>query len=52
MRPELAQFAEEVRALTPDDADIIDVHTHLGRDEDGQELTPERLMGLLDGVGA
>jgi hypothetical protein len=29
----------------------VDAHTHLGADEDGQRLTPQRLIALLDQVG-
>ena len=50
MRPELAQFADEVRALTPPAAEIIDAHTHLGADEDGHELDLARLLRQLDQV--
>jgi hypothetical protein len=30
---------------------VIDAHTHLGRDEDGQSLTPEALIAFLDQIG-
>ncbi|MDX6681088.1 MAG: uncharacterized protein QOG94_1127, partial [Solirubrobacteraceae bacterium] len=36
--------------LCPPDAAIVDAHTHLGADEDGQSLTPEALLAHLDVV--
>jgi predicted TIM-barrel fold metal-dependent hydrolase len=51
MRPELAQFADEVRALTPPDAEILDAHTHLGVDEDDHRLDPPTLLRQMDRVG-
>lgn len=50
MRPELVQFADEVRALTPPAAEILDAHTHLGADEDGHKLDLTRLLQQLDQV--
>jgi uncharacterized protein len=50
MRPELAQFAVEVRALTPPAAAMLDAHTHLGTDEDGHKLDLTRLLRQLDQV--
>jgi len=41
----------EIRELLPDDAIVVDAHTHLGRDEDGQALEPEALIGFLDQLG-
>jgi uncharacterized protein len=41
----------EVRALLPDDAVVVDAHTHLGRDEDGQALAPQELLACLDQIG-
>jgi hypothetical protein len=38
----------EVRELLPAGAVVVDAHTHLGRDEDGQALTPGELLGFLD----
>ena len=38
----------EVRALLPEDAAVIDAHTHLGKDEDGQSLEPDALLEFLD----
>jgi uncharacterized protein len=50
MRPELAQFADEVQALMPDGAEVLDVHTHLGVDEDGHALDLPTLLRHLDQV--
>jgi predicted TIM-barrel fold metal-dependent hydrolase len=41
----------EIDALLPADAVVVDAHTHLGRDEDGQSLDPEVLIAFLDEVG-
>jgi uncharacterized protein len=46
----LESIARETDALLPDDALVIDAHTHLGRDEDGQSLTPDELIAFLDQV--
>ena len=43
-----APFVEELAALRPADGIVIDAHTHLGADEDGQTLSPEALIGFLD----
>ena len=43
-----APFVAELAGLRPPDATVIDAHTHLGRDEDGQTLSPEALIGFLD----
>jgi uncharacterized protein len=48
----LAPFLEEVRALRPEGAEVIDAHTHLGLDEDGRSLTLEQLIGQLDAAEA
>ena len=40
----------EVKALLPADAAVVDAHTHLGRDEDGQSLERDALIGFLDQV--
>lgn len=40
----------EVAELLPPGALVVDAHTHLGRDEDGQSLDPEGLLGFLDEV--
>jgi uncharacterized protein len=41
----------EIRALLPDGTVVVDAHTHLGRDEDGQSLDPAGLIAFLDQVG-
>jgi hypothetical protein len=41
----------EVAELLPDGAIVVDAHTHLGRDEDGQALELAGLIGFLDEVG-
>ncbi len=41
----------EVSELLPADAVVVDAHTHLGRDEDGQELSLAALIASLDEVG-
>jgi predicted TIM-barrel fold metal-dependent hydrolase len=41
----------EIRALLPGGAVVVDAHTHLGRDEDGQTLEPAALIAFLDQVG-
>jgi uncharacterized protein len=40
----------ETRGLLPTDAVVVDAHTHLGRDEDGQSLARDALIGFLDQV--
>ncbi len=40
----------ELDELLPDGATVIDAHTHLGRDEDGQSLTRDQLISFLDQV--
>jgi uncharacterized protein len=40
----------EIRELLPADAVVVDAHTHLGRDEDGQSLERAALISLLDQV--
>jgi uncharacterized protein len=42
---------DEIAALLPAQALVIDAHTHLGRDEDGQSLDPAGLISFLDQVG-
>lgn len=51
MRCELAQFADEVRALVPGGTEILDAHAHLGSDEDGRSLDLPRLVRQLDQAG-
>jgi predicted TIM-barrel fold metal-dependent hydrolase len=41
----------EIQALLPAGAVVVDAHTHLGRDEDGQALDPDGLIAFLDQVG-
>jgi predicted TIM-barrel fold metal-dependent hydrolase len=41
----------EVSALLPAGAAVVDAHTHLGSDEDGQSLDPASLIAFLDQVG-
>lgn len=41
----------EIDALLPAGAVVVDAHTHLGRDEDGQSLEPEALIEYLDQLG-
>jgi predicted TIM-barrel fold metal-dependent hydrolase len=48
----LAPFAKEARDLLPDDAEVLDVHTHLGLDEDGRSLSLAELLAQLDEAGA
>jgi uncharacterized protein len=45
-----APFFEERRALVPAGTAILDAHTHLGVDEDGQSLAVEGLLAALDEV--
>ena len=45
-------FAAEARAMRPPEAEVLDVHTHLGRDEDGQALELDALLAQLDEVDA
>jgi hypothetical protein len=49
-RTAYAPFREEGRALLPPGAAVLDAHTHLGVDEDGQSLTLEALLASLDEV--
>lgn len=51
MHPSLQPFADELQRLVPADTELIDVHTHLGRDEDGMELSLERLLAMMDDGG-
>jgi uncharacterized protein len=46
-----APFASERERLMHADTAVLDAHTHLGADEDGQSLSLERLLGLLDELG-
>jgi hypothetical protein len=42
---------DELEQLRPAGAAVVDAHTHLGADEDGQSLTPDALIAFLDQVG-
>jgi uncharacterized protein len=50
MRAAYAPFREEGRALLPDGTRVLDAHTHLGLDEDGQALELDALLAALDEV--
>jgi hypothetical protein len=43
-------IAAEVDELLPRSAVVVDAHTHLGRDEDGQALDPSGLIAALDEI--
>jgi predicted TIM-barrel fold metal-dependent hydrolase len=45
-------LATELAHLRPGGAEVIDVHTHLGDDEDGMSLDPAGLVEMLDAAGA
>jgi hypothetical protein len=45
-----ADIATEGARLLPSGARVLDAHTHLGRDEDGQALDARVLLGWLDAV--
>jgi hypothetical protein len=46
-----APLIEELERLVPPGTAVVDAHTHLGDDEDGQTLRPEGLLAHLDVVG-
>ena len=46
-----APVLAELDTLLPAEAVVVDAHTHLGRDEDGQSLDPDALIAFLDEVG-
>jgi predicted TIM-barrel fold metal-dependent hydrolase len=48
----LAPFIEEVERMRPANAEVFDVHTHLGLDEDGRSLTLPQLLSQLNDAGA
>jgi hypothetical protein len=50
IRSAYASIAEEIGALLPTGAIVVDAHTHLGADEDGQSQTPAQLLEFLDQV--
>ena len=45
-----APFRREGSALLPEGAEVLDAHTHLGVDEDGQALALDALLAALDEV--
>src|SRR5919199_498670 len=49
-RSAYAPFREERRALLPPGTAVLDAHTHLGVDEDGQTLDLDGLLAALDDV--
>jgi hypothetical protein len=50
MRAAYTPFREEGRALLPEGTRVLDAHTHLGLDEDGQTLELDGLIAALDEV--
>jgi len=46
-----APVLADIERLCPPGAEILDAHTHLGADEDGQHLSAEELIAHLDVVG-
>jgi uncharacterized protein len=48
----LAPFLADTQRLLPQDAEVLDCHTHLGLDEDGRSLTLAGLLAQLDAAGA
>jgi predicted TIM-barrel fold metal-dependent hydrolase len=48
--PAFGLLMAELHELLPDRSAVIDAHTHLGHDEDGQSLQAEVLLGFLDQV--
>lgn len=51
MHPSLAPFADELARLLPSNCELVDAHTHLGLDEDGMQLSLERLLRMMDDGG-
>ncbi len=47
-----ASVAAELRELMPTGGAVVDAHTHLGADEDGQSLSLEGLLAYLNQVDA
>src|SRR3954462_13354840 len=47
-----APFREEGHALLPEGTPVLDAHTHLGVDEDGQSLALDALLAALDEVAS
>ena len=52
LEPATARFAAEIAGRVPEGAEVFDAHAHLGADEDGRSLDPERLLAWLDEAGA
>jgi predicted TIM-barrel fold metal-dependent hydrolase len=49
--PVYASLEEELASLRVPDDVVLDAHTHIGRDEDGQALDADGLLAALDEVG-
>jgi uncharacterized protein len=49
--PAYESVVAEVNSLLPPATVVVDAHTHLGTDEDGQSLHPAALIAFLDQVG-
>lgn len=47
----LARLAAPLLRLIPAGTELIDAHTHLGRDEDGRAMEPHELIERLDRAG-
>jgi predicted TIM-barrel fold metal-dependent hydrolase len=43
-----APFRVEIARLRPSGSQVVEVHSHLGRDEDGRSLDPDGLRAMLD----
>ena len=50
MADRLQSHIDELVRLRPEGARIWDAHTHLGDDEDGMSLRPDRLLAMFDRV--
>lgn len=48
MADRLQPYIDEIGRLRPEGARVWDAHTHLGDDEDGMSLRPDRLLAMLD----
>ena len=51
-QPVFDLLEQELVHLRPGGAEVIDVHTHLGHDEDGMSLDPAGLVEMLDAAAA
>ena len=51
-QPVFDLLEQELMHLRPGGAEVIDVHTHLGNDEDGMSLDPAGLVEMLDAASA